>query len=143
MTQRIDFKNIQIMDQAVLAVTQLGEQLLLYLQGLIAQISTPPLSPPAGRSCLVKVGVTVKEFKFLCRSVKKFWGIFPSAASFLSSTSISQICGSACRRDSYYVAGDLRMPSPKGSGVYDMRSWSQNEITAASGRRGGRAPVEE
>lgn len=137
MTQRIDFKNIQIMDQAVLTVTKLGESLFLCLQGSIAGISTPPLSPPGGQSCLCSLKSASQ--------LKKFWEYFPPSGSSLYSTSIPQICGSACRWDSYCVAGSLRMPPPhpKGSRVYDMRSRSQNEITAASGRRGGRAPVEE
>lgn len=64
MTQRIDLKNIQIMDQAVLAVTKLGESLFLYLQGSIAGISTPPLSPPGGQSCLCSLNLALKNLKF-------------------------------------------------------------------------------
>lgn len=60
---------------------------------------------------LVKFGV--KVFKVLCRSVRMFWGNFPPSGSSLYLTSISQICGSACRRASYCVASGLGCPPPR------------------------------
>lgn len=90
---------------------------------------------------LVKFGV--KVFKVLCRSVKMFWENFPPRKFPLLDFHFSDLwlCVQAGQLLCRWRPEDA--PPPKGSRVYDMRSRSQTEITTASGRRGGRAPVEE
>lgn len=62
---------------------------------------------------------------------------------FLHLFFISQICGPACRRESYCVAAGLKTPPPMVRKVEDIGSRSLNTIMATSSRSGGRAGVEE